>query len=78
MTDGRPVIPLTGPIFPLATLDDLHAELADTERSLARLGERRVVDADQMNARRLRLEWWRDRIQSQIDEMEGARCSRTS
>lgn len=59
------------PIFPDATRDDLLDELALTQLALKRLGEGFVVDRTQLRARRRRLEWWIDRIVSQLAAMDG-------
>jgi hypothetical protein len=59
-------------IFPLATLDDLHLELEDTNRSLLRLGEGLVVNEGRREERRQMLLKWRRRIEAQIALMEAA------
>jgi len=59
-------------IFPLATLDDLYAELEDTNRALLRLGEGIVVDEARRQERRDILLRWRRRIEAQIALMEQA------
>lgn len=56
-------------IFPLATITDLEEELAATDRSLDRLGQGFIVDELQRQARRRRLELWRERIVQQLSEM---------
>jgi hypothetical protein len=56
-------------ILPLATTDEVRAELEDTNRSLLRLGDIRVVDEERRQERRARLLWWRDRLQAQLDDM---------
>lgn len=56
-------------IFPLAMVEDLEAELIATERALDRLGEGFIVDEFQLQARRGRLEQWRDRIVEQLAGM---------
>lgn len=57
-------------ILPLCSADEVRAELADTERSLARLGDFKVVDAGRRAERRERLIRWRDRLREQLDAME--------
>lgn len=60
------------PIFPLGTLDDLCAELEDTNRALLRLSDGLVVDLARLEERRRILLRWRDRLESQISAMERA------
>ena len=66
------IAPSSRPIFPLATIDDLLDELADTDRAIDRLGEAFIVNQEQRAARRDRLQWWRDRIVAQLEQMRQA------
>jgi hypothetical protein len=55
--------------MPLLTVDEVRAELEDTNRSLLRLGEGLVVDPERREERRLILVRWRDRLHAQLDDM---------
>lgn len=57
-------------IMPLANIDDIRDELADTEARIARLeNQRRTVDPCRQVAAVLRAEVWRLRLRRQLHEM---------
>jgi len=59
-------------VLPLSTVDDLREALSETNVSLAGLESGRVVDRGRLEERRRILVWWRDRLESQLAEMEVA------
>jgi hypothetical protein len=60
----------TGFILPLCTLDEVRAELADTERSIVRLGDFPVVNLDRRVERLSILNRWRTKLAAQVKAME--------
>jgi hypothetical protein len=61
----------SSPILPLASRDDVLAELADTERRIDRLGAASPVIAPERREEALAtLNRWRTRLRDQLTEME--------
>lgn len=58
-------------VMPLATVDDIRAELEDTNRSLLRLGEGIVVNEERLRERRQTLLKWRRLLEAQLASMTG-------
>lgn len=56
-------------VMPLATVEDVQAELEDTMRSLLRLGDFPIVDPARREERRQILLAWQDRLAAQLDDM---------
>jgi hypothetical protein len=61
---------MTAIFLPLATADDIRADLADTQQRLDRLDDRPAVSVERREELRLILLRGRDRLLGQLAEME--------
>lgn len=57
-------------ILPLCTIDEVRAELADTEASIDRIGAGRIVSLERRNERLTVLRRWQQRLTDQLRQME--------
>lgn len=59
-------------IMPLCSIEEVRADLADTELKIERMAEFKIVDQQRWDERLATLERWRARLQAQVADMEGA------